>query len=90
MLIRTTSAKQSDKSEIVCSTAYRILGEVTYLSLFFTFFAVSAFNVEHENVLFGVVGHPNPLSCLFATLIFVHHHKVCSKEKVKQGAYRVI
>ena len=81
---------QSDKSEIVCSTAYRVLGEVTYLSLIFTFICVSAFNVENENVLFGVVGHPNPLGCLLATFFFVHHYKACSKEFVKQGAYKVI
>jgi hypothetical protein len=82
MLIRTTSAKQSDKSEIVCSTNFRILGEVTYLSLFFTFFAVSAFNVEHENVPLGVLGHPNPLSYLLATLFFVHRIEICAEEAV--------
>jgi hypothetical protein len=47
MLIRTTSAKQSDKSERVSSTAYRVLGEVTYLTLSFSFLCVSAFNVEN-------------------------------------------
>jgi hypothetical protein len=82
MLIRTTSAKQSDKSEIVCSTAYRVLGEVTYLSLFTTFFAVSAFNIEHENVPLGVLGHPNPLSCLFFTIFFIHHLETCAEEMV--------
>ena len=56
MCIRTTSAKQSDKSEIVCSTAYRILGEVTYLSLVLTFFAVSAFKNKHDNFVYGNTG----------------------------------
>ena len=73
---------QSDKSERVCSTAYRVLGKVTYLLLFFTFICVSAFNVKYENVLFGVVGHPNPLSYLFGTLVCIHHLEVCVEETV--------
>ena len=52
------------------------------MPLFETLYAVGAFNVEHENVLFGVVGHPNSLSCLLATLFFVHHLEVCAEEKV--------
>jgi hypothetical protein len=89
MCIRTTSAKQSDKSEIVCSTAYRILGEVTYLSLVLTFFAVSAFKNKHDNFLFVILRHPNPFSCLLV-IIFVHRFETCVEDKVIQGAYRVI
>ena len=58
---------QSEKSEMVCATAYRVLGEVTYQSLFATFICVSTFSVKNENVLFGVLGHLNESSTPIAT-----------------------
>jgi hypothetical protein len=88
MLIKSTSAIASAKSEVVCSKVCKMLGRSAYHALLATFLAVSALDVKHENVFFVVVSHPDSFGCLCAAVLLIHDFELRVEEQVKQSAFK--
>ena len=59
---------------------------LTYHALLSSLFAVSAFNVEHENVPVTIESHPYTFCGLRAAHVLIHDLKFRVKEKVQEGA----